>query len=101
MEMISGRHNSSIFSFDNRKVFFIKLFLFLVLEFIYIWCFVLPQYENGYCASLIDKVSRLESIDDPKIVLLGNSNLSFGIDSSLIDACSEYGAAWRFRECLS
>lgn len=35
MEMISGRHNSSIFSFDNRKVFFIKLFLFLVLEFIY------------------------------------------------------------------
>lgn len=86
MEMISGRHNSSIFSFDNRKVFFIKLFLFLVLEFIYIWCFVLPQYENGYCASLIDKVSRLESIDDPKIVLLGNSNLSFGIDSSLIEA---------------
>ncbi len=87
--MISGRHNSSIFSFDNCKVFFIKLFFFIILGFLYIWYFVLPQYENGYCASLIDKVKRLESIDGPKIVLLGNSNLSFGIDSSLIEEALE------------
>ena len=39
------------------------------------------QHEDGYCASLIDKAARLESINDPKIILVGNSNLSFGMDS--------------------
>ena len=46
---------------------------------------MLPQYENGYCASLIDKVNRLKSINEPKIVLLGNSNLAFGIDSKMLE----------------
>ena len=46
---------------------------------------VAPQYINGYNASIIDKISRLESIDEPKIVLVGNSNVAFGIRSDLIE----------------
>lgn len=43
------------------------------------------QYNNGYCASIIDKVTRLESINEPKIILVGHSALSFGIDSKKIE----------------
>lgn len=42
------------------------------------------QYKYNYQASILDKVARLESIDEPKIILVGNSNLSFGIDSEMI-----------------
>ena len=42
---------------------------------------VLPQYNKGALASLIDKTNRLESIGEPKVVLIGNSNLTFGMDS--------------------
>lgn len=41
--------------------------------------------DSGYTASLIDKVDRLESIDDPKIILIGNSNVSFGFDSEMLE----------------
>lgn len=39
------------------------------------------QYKYNYQASLLDKVARLESIDEPKIILVGHSNLAFGISS--------------------
>ncbi|MDE7333513.1 MAG: hypothetical protein K2O16_15085 [Lachnospiraceae bacterium] len=44
-----------------------------------------PQYLGNYQASLIDKVQRLENIHEPKIVLIGDSNLAFGIDSEKIE----------------
>lgn len=43
------------------------------------------QYKNNYMASLIDKVNRLERINEPKIILVGNSNLSFGMNSAKIE----------------
>ena len=43
------------------------------------------QYAEGYNASAIDKLNRLNSIDGPKIILAGNSNLAFGIDSELLE----------------
>lgn len=51
------------------------------------FCFVkvLPQYTQNFDASLIDKMNRLKSIDETKIVLIGNSNLAFGIDSGLLE----------------
>ncbi len=45
----------------------------------------MPQYLNNYMAALIDKNERLCSIDEPKIVLVGNSNLAFGINSAMIE----------------
>lgn len=46
---------------------------------------VCPQYTHSYNASFIDKMKRLESINEPKIVLASNSNLAFGIDSEMIE----------------
>lgn len=42
------------------------------------------QFTESYQASLIDKVERLQSIHDPKIILIGNSNVCFGIRSEMI-----------------
>lgn len=43
------------------------------------------QYRYSYQASLIDKVHRLESIEEPKIILVGNSNVAFGIQSRILE----------------
>lgn len=84
MEPDMNKNNSSISSFRDVLKFMIKLAVFsgLVISF----CFhVMPQFEGSYMASLCDKVERLESIDGPKIVLIGNSNLVFGVDSERIE----------------
>lgn len=44
-----------------------------------------PQYLLDYNASILDKINRLETIQEPKIILVGNSNLAFGIDSKKIE----------------
>lgn len=43
------------------------------------------QYEYSYMASAVDKLDRLKSINEPKIVLVGHSNLAFGINSQKIE----------------
>lgn len=43
------------------------------------------QFSNAYTASLLDKIDRLESIEEPKIILVGHSALSFGICSDRIE----------------
>lgn len=79
-----NKHSLSTSNFKRNSIFIIKLvvaFMCLIGYFYH----VMPQYEHTYNASLLDKVNRLESLDDPKIVLLGNSNLAFGINSELIE----------------
>lgn len=66
-------------------IFFCKcLVLFLI---VVLFCFriVMPQYLNNYQAALIDKNERLCSIDEAKIVLVGNSNWAFGVDSKMLE----------------
>lgn len=80
-----NRHSLFISSFKGNAIFLGKaLYLFGAVT---LFCFkiVMPQYSGGYDASLIDKVERLKSIAGPKIVLIGNSNLSFGIDSERLE----------------
>ncbi len=84
MGQAMNRRSSSTSNSKRNMVFLLKLVAALCLLAGYIY-YVLPQYENGYNASLIDKVERLESIDGPKIVLLGHSSLAFGIDSERIE----------------
>ena len=43
------------------------------------------QYLYNYQASILDEVERLKSIKEPKIILVGNSNVSFGFDSELME----------------
>lgn len=42
-------------------------------------------YNDNYDSILIDKVNRLKSIKEPKIILVGDSNLAFGINSKKIE----------------
>lgn len=80
-----NKRNLFIFSFKQTYILGGKLFVLLSILFMF-FCYISPQYSQGYNASLIDKVKRLESIDSSKIVLIGNSNLSFGIRSEEIEA---------------
>ena len=84
--MVQSMNKRNLFTFNFKKnsIFIFKFFIAMCLLLFYIFN-MLPQYENGYCASLIDKVNRLKSINEPKIVLLGNSNLAFGIDSKMLE----------------
>lgn len=78
------RHNLFISNFK----FITKLILLICM--IVLFCYhVSGQFEGEYNASLIDKVARLKSIEEPKIVLLGNSNVAFGFQSELIE--KEFG----------
>lgn len=61
------------------------VFVLCTIYFVIFFACVPAQYADSYNASLIDKVERLESIDEPKIILVGNSNLAYGIDSQLIE----------------
>ncbi|MDO5773940.1 MAG: hypothetical protein Q4P16_06500 [Spirochaetales bacterium] len=73
------------------KKFLLKLLclftvVFAVLIFgIAVLVFAAPQYKYSYNASLIDKIDFLEKSASPKIILCGNSNLAFGINSKLIE----------------
>lgn len=44
-----------------------------------------PQFQSKYTGAIHDKVQRLCSINDPKIILVGNSNLAFGIHSPMLE----------------
>lgn len=79
-----SRHNlSTSNSRSNLRLFGKVLIVFI---FVIVLCFnMMPQYLGNYSASLLDKVERLKELDSPKIVLLGNSNLVYGIDSSMIE----------------
>ena len=43
------------------------------------------QYQCDYMASAVDKIARMKSITTPKITLIGNSNLAFGMDSKMLE----------------
>lgn len=70
-----------------KKIFiFLSLFLLsLALVIGFDITFIKNQYLGSYQASLLDKVERLKAIQEPKIVLIGNSNVNFGVDSKEIE----------------
>lgn len=78
------RHSLYTSSFKETMNFI--LMLFLVAATFMLWIlYMMPQYSNEYTASILDKVERLESINEPKIILVGNSNVPFGIDSEALE----------------
>lgn len=90
MEILMNRHNLSTSNFKKKSlqqtlVFLVKLLCVLTALIFFMGVIVMPQYRYAYTASLCDKMERLESIDEPKIVLIGNSNLTFGINSEILE----------------
>lgn len=72
---------------------FIKKVVLFLLLFILMWIIIISadffivgnQYLHNYQASIIDKIERIQSIEGNKIILVGNSNVSFGFDSELLE----------------
>lgn len=73
------------------RFFLKKMILFLLLIaslFLFIFATIQclpPQFTTSDHAALLDKYNRLCSIDDPKIILLGGSSLTFGMDSPSLE----------------
>lgn len=72
--------------FIKKVSLFLMLFLITVAAFYgFDYCVIGNQYNQIYDASLIDKVERLEAIREPKIMIVGDSNVCFGIKSQMIE----------------
>lgn len=69
----------------KKIIFFGKVILVFVLVMAFWMGLLAPQYSLGFNASLLDKVERLKAMEGPKLVLVGNSNLPFGMDSALLE----------------
>lgn len=79
-------YKQNLFTSNSKKTASLVLMLLLILLSIILFInTIIPQYTYEYTASLLDKVERLEMIDESKIVLIGNSNLAFGINSEQLE----------------
>lgn len=72
--------------FVKKLILFVLVIMICISAIVSFDYFIIgSQFEYSYPAALIDKVERLEKIDTPKIILVGNSNLAFGIKSKIIE----------------
>ncbi|MFP3154174.1 hypothetical protein LQZ18_07015 [Lachnospiraceae bacterium ZAX-1] len=62
-------------------VFLVKGLVMGVMVLGFLFAIVMPQYSTVYIASFRDKYALLKSIEEPKIIVIGDSNVAFGIDS--------------------
>ncbi len=69
------------------KLFLTRAVGFLLLQaliFTAFWNHRLP-HENGYIGAVLDKHERLERTRSPRVILIGGSNLAFGIKSKTLE----------------
>lgn len=85
MAMWEKLHSLFIFSSKANRIFFFKTIL--VFLFVLFLCFVwLPRRDlESYSGALVDKMERLKTVQGPKIVLIGDSNVTFGMRSDLLE----------------
>jgi hypothetical protein len=74
------------FKFSGKIISKVLLLLLIVLGFIEISYRAINagHAKNAFTAALVDKHKYAQSIQSPKIVLVGGSNLAFGINSGLL-----------------
>lgn len=46
--------------------------------------FLVPPDSNNYLATYSDKLAMIDTLKQPRIILLGGSNLAFGVDSKMM-----------------
>lgn len=72
--------------FLRKFMLFVLILLLILFGVVFLHHVVVgSQYAGEYNASICDKINRLKSINEPKIILVGHSNLSFGIHSEIIE----------------
>jgi hypothetical protein len=69
------------------KKFALRIIAFFLLQALILAAFWNPAlpFENGYLAATIDKHERLRKTRSPRIILVGGSNLAFGIKSKTLE----------------
>ena len=73
----------------KKIMFWLKVVGVFCLVIGFLFGVVMPQYTESFNAAILDKVARLESMEGPKIVLIGNSNIVFGMDSQRLEEAFE------------
>jgi len=63
----------------------ILIFTSIVLIVSYSTLYLNPDYKKEYVAGVIPKLDKLKSIKNKKIVIIGGSNASFGIDTDMME----------------
>lgn len=66
-------------------IFFSIFIISVIIVFGFHYCVIGNQREGSYSAAIVDKVNRLNSIDEPKIILVGDSNVCFGMNSEKLE----------------
>ncbi len=64
----------------------VQIFLFTFIGIIF---FFYPE-EDRYYATTVDKLHRLHSSPSPRLILIGGSNLTLGLDSVVLDKAFDY-----------
>jgi len=65
--------------------FLLKCLIFFAVIAAFIFVLVMPQYDTEYMAALGDKFALVRADTQPKILLVGGSNVAFGFDSALLE----------------
>src|SRR5438270_3278585 len=76
-----------LFPILKMKGFLLKICSFLLLQAVIFAFFWNPSFphEDNYLAATIDKHHRLNTTRAPRIILVGGSNLAFGIKSEPLE----------------
>lgn len=69
----------------KRRLGWLYVLLSITAVFGFLWFVIMPQFSETYMAALRDKIDLAESIDEPKIMLIGNSNVAFGFNSAMLE----------------
>ncbi|PCJ97707.1 MAG: hypothetical protein COA50_04510 [Flavobacteriaceae bacterium] len=68
-----------------KLIFRILILGSIILLLSYSALYLNPDYKNEYVAAIVPKLEKLKSIKGPKLVIIGGSNASFGIDTNLME----------------
>lgn len=69
----------------KKLIFKLSRLILLILVTVISFVLLAPKDKNSYYSAMDNKISRLEQLKSQKIILIGGSNLTFGIDSKRIE----------------
>jgi len=68
-----------------KFVFRVLIFLIILLFLSFSALHINPNYKREYVAAIIPKLEKLKTVKEKKIVIIGGSNATFGIDTNLME----------------
>ncbi len=75
-----------------KKFIFKSFVIFIIIIFSLILLYLIPGNSRNYFAASIDKHKLLKITPSPRIILIGGSNLAFGLDSEMLEKELNYQA---------